>query len=107
AVSSETREIDPANERDVVVDDHELLVVAMHRPLDRIERTAHRRPAYKRLAFSSDSRAARIEQAQRRTRPQQHSHLRSLGRGGEQLAQRGGAAITDELELRLHVPAGD
>jgi hypothetical protein len=34
-------EVDAADEADLAVDDHELLVVAMHRPLARVERDLH------------------------------------------------------------------
>ena len=45
AIAAERGEVDAADERDLAVDDHQLLVVAMHRPLVRVERASHARAA--------------------------------------------------------------
>src|SRR5947208_5723743 len=37
AIAAKRRQIDPADERDAAVDDHDLLVMAVHRALVRIE----------------------------------------------------------------------
>ena len=50
AVARERGEVDPADERDLVVDDHELLVMAVHRALARVEHASDRacRPSARR-----------------------------------------------------------
>ena len=40
AVAVERRQVDTADEGEIAVDDHELLVVAVHRPLVRVEPVA-------------------------------------------------------------------
>ena len=44
-VAAERGQVDPADERDLAVDDHELLVVAVHRPLAGVERDRDARAA--------------------------------------------------------------
>jgi hypothetical protein len=44
-VAGEVGQVDATDERHLVVHDHELLVVAVHRPLVRVERALHAVPA--------------------------------------------------------------
>jgi hypothetical protein len=45
AIAAERGEVDAADEGEFAVDDHELLVVAVHRALVRVERASHARSA--------------------------------------------------------------
>src|SRR5205085_12160362 len=65
-------EVDAADEGDAVVDDDELLVVAVERPLAVVERTADPRPALERLAQLAGLGAGRMEERERRARPEAH-----------------------------------
>ena len=50
AVAGEVGEVDAADERELVVDDHELLVVAVQRALVRVERARDGGASAKRVA---------------------------------------------------------
>ena len=69
AICGDVGEIQSTHERDLVVDDHDLLVVGVQRTLPRIEHTADTR-AFDQLSLSPLHFAApRSEQGHRRSRP--------------------------------------
>ena len=107
AVAAERGDVDAADERDLVVDDHELLVVAVHRALVGVERAVHARSAHEPLARIAHGRAVGREQRQRRAAPQQHPDVDSLGQIAEQIAQPSGPGVARQAELGRDVPAGD
>ena len=84
-LSFEGGQVDAADERDVVVDDDELLVVAVHRPLVRVERHRDARAADELVAHPPHLAAVRVEERQRRTGPGEHAHVDALGRSRKQL----------------------
>ena len=86
-VPAQRRQVDPADEGRLVVDDDELLVVTVERPLLRVE--AHRDAcvADELVTRLSHLAPVRMEERQRRARPREHAHIDSLGRLGEQLPQ--------------------
>ena len=92
AVARQRREVDPADERDLAVDDHELLVVAVHRPLARVQLAADARPVHELVARGSRTARARLEQRHRRAGPQQHAHVRRARRP-RRAASRSGRAL--------------
>ena len=59
AVAAERGQVDAADERDLAVDDHELLVVAVHRALVRVERAPDPRAAHELLAHAAHRGARR------------------------------------------------
>jgi hypothetical protein len=63
-------------------------VTAMHRALVGVERASHVRSADELLAYAADGRTSRREDGQRRSLPQQHPDLESLGQVAEEIAQR-------------------
>ena len=65
AVAGVVGEIDAADERDAIVDDHELLVVAVHRPLLRVRREADARAELERVPDALDVIAVGVEERQR------------------------------------------
>ena len=78
-------EVDAADERDAVVDDDRLLVVAVHRPLLRVERALDLRAAHEAIAHLPHVSARGTEERQRRACPHEDAHvdaLRQLGRAG-------------------------
>ncbi len=79
AIAAERSQIDAADERDLAVDDHELLVVAVHRALVRVELAAYAGSAEELLAHGADIGATWREGRKRRPSPQQHANLDSLG----------------------------
>ena len=103
-VAAQARQVDPADERDLVVDDDELLVVAVERPLTCIERHRDPRTVDEIVARLAHLAAIRVEERQRRTGPGEHPDVHSPGRFCEQLPQRRPSAL--EPERRIEVPAG-
>ena len=64
-VAAERREIEAADVRDVVVDDDELLVVAVHRPLLGVECDLNTRAANELVTDRANLGAVRMEERQR------------------------------------------
>ena len=106
AVAGQRREVDAADERQLVVDDHELLVVAVHHPRAAVELALDLRAAHEPLARGLDLAAARLEHRQRRARPHDHAHGDALGGLGQQLADRRRVARAG-VEVGLEVPGAD
>ena len=104
-VPREAGQVDPADERNLVVDHDELLVVAVERPLLRVERHRDPRAAHELLARLAHLLAVRMEERQRRARPGEHAHVDALGRVREQLPQRRPSLL--EPEGGVEVPAGE
>ena len=104
-VAGQGGQVDPAHERRLVVDDDELLVVAVERALSRVERHRDARAAGELLARLPHLAAIRVEERQRRARPGENAHVDSLRRLGEQLSQRRPFFL--EPEGRVEVPAGE
>ena len=86
AAAREIGQVDPADEGDAVVHDHELLVMAVHGPLASVEPDVDPRPAREpgRQLLHLGSR--RVEEGQRRARPDEQAHRDPVGELGEQLA---------------------
>ena len=89
-------QVDPADERDLVVDDHELLVVAVQRARARVARRADLRPARQLVARVARRGAVGGERVRRRARPHEHADVDALGRVGEQFAQDDGRLVAGE-----------
>ena len=105
AVACERGEIDPADERDAVVDDHELLVVAVHRPLLGVELHLDARAARQLVAHCTHLAAVRVEERQRRAGPGEHPDVAAFRRIREQLLQRRPAVAHGKV--RREEPARD
>ena len=106
-VAFERGEVDAAHERQLAVDDDDLLVVAVHEVLAVVQRTLHRAVADELVTRLLDHGARRVERAQRRTGPHQQPHVDALGRLREQVAEGGRAGLAAESEVRRAVPTGD
>ena len=88
AVAGEGGQVDAAHEGHAVVDHDQLLVVAVHRPLPRVERHRDPRPADELVAHAAHLATVGMEERQRRTGPREHANVAPAGRVREQLAQR-------------------
>ena len=89
AVAGQRGQVDPADERDLVVDDHDLLVVAVHLAPVGVQHALDPGAAHELVARGSlTSRAARLEHRHRRAGPDEHADGDALGGLGEQLAHR-------------------
>ncbi len=86
AVAAERGEVDPPDEGDLVIDDHELLVVAVHRTLVGVERAAYRCAPGELGVDLTDGGARGSEDRGGRARPEQHAYVDPLGELGEQVA---------------------
>ena len=108
AVTGEIREVDAADERDLVVDHDRLLMVAVHRPLVAIERTLDPRRDTQPLASRAHLGASRVKQRHGRSGPQQHANVDRLGELGQQPTEHDRrVTVAHELQRRLQMPAGD
>jgi hypothetical protein len=105
AVARECRQVDPAHERRLVVDDDKLLVMAVEGTLARVERHRDPRPARQLVARLPYFSAVRVEQRERRAGPGENAHVDALGSLREQLAQRGTFLL--EAECGIEVPPGE
>ena len=99
-------EVDPADERDAVVDDDRLLVVAMHRPLLRVERALDLRVADEAIAHLPHVLARRAEERQGCARPHQHANVDALRQLTEQVAEHDWLALALERKVGREVPPG-
>ena len=102
-VAPQGREVDPAHERGLVVDDDELLVVAVEGTLSCVERQRDPRAADELLARPPNLAAVRMEEWQRGAGPGEHTNVYSLGGFREQFAQR--RALLLQPEGGIEVPA--
>jgi hypothetical protein len=107
AVTGEPCHVDPSDECNDAVDDHELLVVAMERVLTRIRLTPDTRAAREGPHRVGDFAPSRVEDRHRRARPDEHAHIKPLSRLGKQWAEHRWCPVAHELESRIDVPAGD
>src|SRR5436190_3107040 len=103
AVAAEVRQVEPADERDPPVEDHELLVVAVHRSLPVVESARDSRPTYEPLPQRARLRARRMEKRQRCSRPHEYADVGVARLLREQLAQ----GRASHSEVGREVPAGE
>jgi hypothetical protein len=107
AVSGVRRQVDAADEGDPVVDDDELLVMAVQRPLLRVGHDFDLRPEAERMPGAVDVAAVGVEKRQRRARPEEHAHGDPLRQLGEQRPELDAPGTPHEREVRCDVPAGE
>jgi hypothetical protein len=100
-------QVDSADEGDAVVDDDRLLVVAVHRPLLRIERAADLRAGTEALAHPSYRPPRGPKHRQRRSRPDKHTHLDLLSELSQKIAQNRRLSLPRQREVRREEPASD
>ncbi len=106
-VAAQRRQVDAADERDLAVDDDQLLVMAVHWALAGIERDPHARAAKELVAHLPNGATARREDGQRCPGPQQHPDIHAFSQLAEQIAKARCAIVTREPETGSHVPPGD
>jgi hypothetical protein len=106
-VSPELGQIDAADEVNFVVNDNELLMVAVNRVLTAIQFTTNPVAASKLVPRNTDRLARRGEDRRRRSGPEQHADRDPLGHISQQIAQRVRLDPPLELEVRAGEPAGD
>jgi hypothetical protein len=82
-------------------------MVAVHRPLLRIERAANLCAAAEALAHLADRSARWPKERQRRSCPDEHAHLDPFGELGQQIPQNRRLSPTRERKVRREEPAGD
>src|SRR5438093_615855 len=83
AITRFRREVDPTDERDAVVDDDRLFVMAVQRALVRIERALDLRMSSELLANPPHLASGGTEERQRRAGPDQHTDIETLGEIGK------------------------
>jgi hypothetical protein len=107
AVTAKRREVDPTDECDLAVDDHELLVVTMHRTLMSIERTLHARAPHELLSYATNGSASGREEPHWRPSPQKNPYVDMLSPIAEKIAEPDRPFVTRQPEVGSDVPAGD
>ncbi len=106
-IAAEAGQVDPADEGDLVVDDHELLVVAVGEALVTVEHALDPRPGAELLAALPDGRAGRLEHRDGRPGPDEDPDGHPFGQLAEEAPDRRSARPPPEPEVGLDVPAGD
>ena len=91
-VAAEVGDVDAADERDLAVHHHGLLVMAVERMLARVGLAADPRPARERLDGVANLAAGGAKRGHRRARPDEDPHVEPLGRFREHRPQRSPAA---------------
>ena len=107
AIAGLVGHVDAVDERDLVVDDDGLLVVAVDRVLARVAVGLDVGVARQLLHLGLDLLARGVKERDRRAGPHHHADVDALGQLGQQRADRDRALAADELEVRREVPAGD
>ena len=107
AVAREAGEVDAADECDLVVDDHELLVMAVQRPLVRVERARDGSASAELVADPAYRTPGDRVERQGGASPQQHPYGHTVGGVGEQLAQDHRPLVRRQGKVRRDAPAGD
>ena len=107
AVACEIRQVDPSDEGSRVVDDHELLVMAVHRPFPTICGDVHPGDAREPIELRPDILPPRTEERQRRARPREHVHLDPRPELAQQVLERQLRVAPVEHESGREEPAGE
>jgi hypothetical protein len=107
AVAPEAGQVDPPDEGDPVVDDDELLVVAVGEALVPIEDAVDPRPPAELLPALADLGPGGLEHRQGSPGPDEDPDGHPLGELPEQPADGRGTRCVAEAEVGLDVPAGD
>ena len=105
AVAGLQREIQAADERDPVVDNDRLLVVAVQRPLMRVERAPDLRLPRELLPHRPHVTSRGAEERQRHPGPGEHPDVEPLGQLREQVAKDERLVIPGQREVRREIPA--
>ena len=93
------REVDAAYEGEVVVDQHDLLVVAMQGSFLRVRDCLDLRARCERVESARDVLAIGAEERQRRSGPKQHTHRNPLRQLCEQRPQLHSDGLAHECEV--------
>jgi hypothetical protein len=97
-------EVDPAHERDAVVDDDRLLVVTVERPFLRVEATLDVRATRQLFVHLSRVTSGGSKQRQRSPRPGQDPDLHAVGKTCEEVSKDDLLLVTHESKVRREVP---
>jgi hypothetical protein len=106
-VAPQVGEIDAADKSKRAVDDHQLLVVAVHGSVALVQSAADPRVRDQIGEGLPSLRACRMEEWNRSARPQEHTHVDALRCLGEQVAERDRRRAALHGEVRVDRPAGD
>ena len=104
-VPPKRREVDSADVGDAIVDQHDLLVMAVQRPLPRVELHLDACPTRQLVAHLAHLAAVGMKERQWRSRPREHAHVDAHGSVGKQLAER--RAAVAHSERRREEPSRD
>ena len=107
AIAREVGEVDAADEGALVVDDHELLVVAVHRPLAAVRSDPDSGVTPEPRQLGVDIAPAGPEERQGRPRPRQHVHLDALAELAQQVVEDHASVAPFERERRREEPSGE
>jgi len=106
-VSLQGRHVHASHERHVVVDDHDLLVVPVQRPLALVERAPQAAVTEELLLRSPHGAPGGLEGWQRRSGPEQEAYRHPFCCLGQQIAKRCGSWSSRQPEVRGRVPTSD
>ena len=104
AVAGEIGQVDPADERDLVIDDHQLLMVTMQRTFMRIQSTNHRASSAELVSNAPHCAPGNRIEGQGRAGPQEHANRDARRHLSEQVVQDRRMVAPRQRELRRHAP---
>src|SRR6478672_5245889 len=107
SISRQRGEVDAADEGDRVIDDHELLVMAVHAPLAGIQHTLDPAAGRQLRAYRANHLAGGLKRGHRGARPHQHPHLNALGQTSEDVTHSGSVTVTGQFKTGGEMPPGD
>ena len=107
SIAVEAGQVNATDERDPAIDNDRLLVVAVHRPLVRIQGTLDSSPGHEVSPNLAQITSPGPEHGDRRTRPDQHPNRDAGGDFGQQLLQDGWALTPSHGELGREMPTGE
>ena len=94
----------PPDERDLAIDDHGLLVMAVKRVFARIRLAADSCPARQRSDCFAHLGTGGVKRGERRSCPDEHSDVDPSGSLGQELAEHSRALAAHQLEIGRDVP---
>src|SRR6476659_5663232 len=107
SIPGQRGEVNAADEGDHVIDDHQLLVMAVHAPLAGIQDTLNPAAGRQLRAYRADHLAGWLKRGHRGARPQQHPHVDALGQTSEDVTHSGCVTVTGQFKTGSEMPAGD
>ena len=107
SITGQSCQVDATDKCKRAVDDHELFVMAVHRAIVRVERSANPRPTRQSMHQLACLRARRLHDRRRRPRPDKDAHVNAIRRFREQIPHRDHCGMSLQGKPRVDRPTRD